>query len=42
MDGQQYDETVFAKLEARNEKRCLHNLQVRARQMGYTLVEVDA
>ena len=39
---QPYDETVFAKLEARNQKRRLHNLQVRARQMGYILVEAHA
>ncbi len=39
---QPYDETVFAKLEARNQKRRLHNLQTRARQMGYTLVEAHA
>ena len=37
-----YDETVFAELEARNQKRRLHNLQMRARQMGYTLVEAHA
>src|SRR2546427_11787188 len=39
---QPYDETVFAKLEARNQKRRLHNLQTRARQVGYTLVEAHA
>ena len=39
---QPYDETVFAKLEARNQKRRRHNLQTRARQMGYTLVEAHA
>jgi len=39
---QPYDETVFAKLEARNQKRRLHNLQTRARQMGYILVEAHA
>jgi len=39
---QPYDETVFAKLEARNQKRRLIKLQSQARQMGYSLVEVRA
>jgi transposase len=39
---QPYDETVFAKLEARNQKRRLHKLQTLARQMGYSLVEAHA
>lgn len=39
---QAYDETVFAKLEARNQKRRLHKLQTLARQMGYSLVEATA
>jgi transposase len=37
-----YDETVFAKLEARNQKRRLHKLQTLAKEMGYSLVEVHA
>lgn len=37
-----YDETVFAKLEARNQKRRLQKLQTLARQMGYSLVELNA
>jgi transposase len=37
---QAYDETVFAKLEARNQKRRFNKLQTLARQMGYSLVEV--
>lgn len=36
---QPYDETVFAKLEASNQKRRLRKLQTLARQMGYSLVE---
>jgi len=36
---QPYDETVFAKLEAGNQKRKLNKLQSLARQMGYSLVE---
>jgi len=39
---QAYDETVFAKLEARNQQRRLLKLQSQAKQMGYTLVEVTA
>jgi transposase len=39
---QPYEETVFAKLEARNQKRRLHKLQTLARQMGYSLVEAHA
>src|SRR5437773_3093960 len=37
-----YDETVFAKLEARNQKHRLHKLQTLARQMGYSLVQANA
>jgi transposase len=37
-----YDETVFAKLEACNQKRRLHKLQTLARQMGYSLVHANA
>jgi hypothetical protein len=39
---QPYDETVFAKLEARNQNRRLHKLQSLAKQMGYSLVEANA
>ena len=39
---QPYDETVFAKLEARNQQRRLHKLQTIAKQMGYSLVEAHA
>src|SRR5881409_2555923 len=39
---QPYDETVFAKLEARSHKRRLHKLQSLAKQMGYSLVEANA
>lgn len=39
---QPYDETVFAKLELRNQKRRLQKLQSLAKQMGYSLVEVHA
>jgi hypothetical protein len=39
---QPYDETVFAKLEARNQKRRFHKLQTLARQMGYSLLEAKA
>ena len=39
---QAYDETVFAKLEIRNQKRRLTKLQSLARQMGYSLVEAHA
>jgi hypothetical protein len=36
---QPYDETVFAKLEARNQQHRLRKLQSLAKQMGYSLVE---
>ena len=36
---QPYDETVFAKLEERNQKHRLHKLQSLAKRMGYSLVE---
>jgi transposase len=39
---QPYDETVFAKQEARNQKRRLNRLQSLARQMGYSLVQANA
>ena len=39
---QAYNETVFAKLETRNQKRRLNKLQSLARQMGYSLVEANA
>ena len=39
---QAYDESVFAKLETRNNKRRLNKLQSLARQMGYSLVEANA
>src|SRR5262245_14592352 len=39
---QPYDETVFAKLETRNQQRRLRKLQSLARQFGYTLVEARA
>jgi transposase len=39
---QPYDDTVFARLEARNKKRRLHNLETHARQMGYILVQAHA
>ena len=39
---QPYDETVFAKLEAANEKRRLRKLQSQAKQMGYSLVATNA
>jgi transposase len=39
---QAYDESVFAKLEARNQQRRLYKLQTLAKQMGYSLVEVHA
>jgi transposase len=39
---QPYDETVFAKLEARNRTRRLQKLQSLAKQMGYSLVEANA
>lgn len=38
---QPYDETVFAKLEARNHERRLRKLRSLARQMGYSLSEVS-
>ena len=37
-----YDESVFAKLEAKNNKRRLAKLQSFARQMGYALVTANA
>jgi len=37
-----YDETVFAKLEIRNQKRRLNKLQSLARRMGYALVQANA
>jgi len=39
---QPYDESVFAKLEARNQRRRLHKLQTLAKEMGYSLVEAHA
>lgn len=39
---QPYDQTVFTKLEARNQKRRLHTLQSLAKEMGYSLVEAKA
>ena len=39
---QPYDETVFAKLEARNQQRQLRKLQSLAKQMGYSLVYASA
>lgn len=39
---QPYDETVFAKLEARYQKRRLHKLQNMAKQMGYSLMQAHA
>jgi hypothetical protein len=39
---QPYDETVFAKLEARNQQRQLRKLQSLAKQMGYSLVCASA
>lgn len=39
---QPYDETVFAKLEARNQKRRLHKLESLAKQMGYSIVVAHA
>jgi hypothetical protein len=35
---QPYDETVFAKLEARHQQRRFRKLQNLAKQMGYSLV----
>jgi len=40
--GQPYDETVFAKLDACNQKRRLHKLQSQAKQMGYSLMPANA
>jgi transposase len=37
-----YDESVFAKLEAKNQKRRLTKLQSLARRMGYSLVAANA
>jgi transposase len=39
---QPFDETVFAKLEVRNQQRRLRKLQTLANQMGYSLVESHA
>ena len=39
---QAYDETVFAKLDTRNQKRRLNKLQSLARRMGYSLVAANA
>jgi transposase len=39
---QAYDESVFAKLESRNQLRRLRKLQALATQMGYKLVEAKA
>jgi transposase len=39
---QPYDETVFAQLEARNQKRRVIKLQSLAREMGYALVQAHA
>jgi transposase len=39
---QPYDETVFAKLEARNQLRRFRKLQSLAKQMGYSLVQTTA
>ncbi len=36
---QPFDETLFAKLEARNQQRRLHKLQSLAKQMGYSLLQ---
>jgi transposase len=38
---QPYDETIFAKLEARNQQRQLRKLQSLAKQMGYSLVHAS-
>lgn len=38
---QPYDETIFAKLEARNHERRLRKLQSQAKQMGYSLVPTN-
>ena len=39
---QPYDETVFAKQEARNQQRRFRKLQTLAKQKGYTNVEAQA
>lgn len=39
---QPYNETIFAKLEIRNQQRRLRKLQSMATQMGYSLVEMHA
>ena len=39
---QPYDETIFAQLEARNQKRRVIKLQSLAHKMGYTLVQAHA
>jgi transposase len=39
---QPYDETVFAKLEARHQQHRLRKLQNHAKQMGYSLVPIPA
>lgn len=39
---QAYDETVFAKMETRNQKRRLNKLQSLAKRMGYSLVQANA
>jgi transposase len=39
---QPYDETVFAKLEARTQKRHFNKLQSQANKMGYALVQAHA
>jgi len=39
---QAFDESVFAQIEARNQKRRFHTLEARARQMGYILVQAHA
>lgn len=37
-----YDESVFAKLEARNQRHRFHKLQTLAKQMGYSLIQTHA
>jgi transposase len=39
---QPYDETIFAKLEVRHQKRQLNRLQSQAKRMGYALVQAHA
>lgn len=39
---QPYDESLFVKMEARNQQRRLRKLQSLAKQMGYSLVEATA